>query len=223
MVDTDAVADSTTIGIVTAATATIYFVFLTYFDWMRHPYLPALRQQLWTIVHYPLHLALVLFMQGFNQFIVWSKIINVIGSLSFESVLNTVDDVSKASTATVVSNLTDLTTDFFERFPPKYYMTYVSVNDSLNNISSLADEFWPKLAHFAETLDDNDRQPQEDFDLFANSFISMTVSMENALLENFKIDLVEEVIEADNTTTSSNVIEINVNVKTWERFELVVS
>lgn len=213
---------SQTIGILTAATTTIYFIFLVYFDWMKHPKLPALRQQFWTCMHFPFHLALVLFMQGFTQFILWSKIVDVMDHLSFNSVLNTENQISKATSEEVFNNMTSITTDFFKEYPPKYYSSWQVVHEGLANISTIPDEFWPQLGKYVASLDNNDVPPENETRTFRNAFFAISASMENALFERLGVDLVQEVTEQDNTTLSLG-LESQVNLQTWQRFDLVVS
>ncbi|KAF7559903.1 hypothetical protein G7046_g4234 [Stylonectria norvegica] len=216
--------NSQTIGIVTAATITIYAVFLIYFDWMKHPYLPAVRQQMWTFLHYPFHLALVLFMQGFTQFIIWSKIINTIKNLTFDNVLNNIDDVARATTKQIIDSLTKTIEDFFKLYPPKYTLTSESVITALNNISTIPDAYWPELIKYSRTNATEDMPPMNETNIFVNAFQAISVSMENALLETFGIDLVKELSEENETATADTTgFEVKVNQETWERFDLVFS
>ncbi|KAH6895770.1 hypothetical protein B0T10DRAFT_398044 [Thelonectria olida] len=211
--------DSQTIGIVTAAAATIYFVFLVYFDWMKTSYLPTFRQQAWAIVHFPFHLAMVLFMQGFTQFIIWSKIVDTINHLSFDSVFSSTEDLAKSTTVDVVNSLVDIVNKFFKDYPPKYSATWSNVEYAVGNISLISDDFWPALAEYSNTGDDSDVNAT-DYNNFNTYFGDLATSMENSLLETFGIDLVEEVTD-DNKTISDTGLESTVNARMWQRFELV--
>ncbi|KAF4982410.1 hypothetical protein FZEAL_1928 [Fusarium zealandicum] len=214
--------NSQTIGIVTAAAGTVYFVFLIYFDWMKNPYLPKLRQQLWTILHFPFHLALVLFMQGFTQFVIWSKIIDTLNHLTFDSILGDINAIAKATSESVAKDLGNMTDNFFKTYPPKYATTWVTVQDALDNITAIADDFWVQVAKYSETLNDEDLPADEDLTTFQESFYSIAYSMENSLLETFGIDLVTEVSEDKaNANITENGLEAKVNEQTWIRFQLV--
>ncbi|KAH7160951.1 hypothetical protein EDB81DRAFT_332783 [Dactylonectria macrodidyma] len=212
--------DSQTIGIVTAAAATIYCVFLVYFDWIKTSYLPTFRQQIWSILHFPFHLAMVLFMQGFTQFIIWSKIMDTLSTLSLDSVFDDVDKLAKATTEVVVDSLYTMINKFFEDYPPKYTATIDNVQWAVGNISLLPDSFWPDLATYITTLDDNDVTNETQFYDFFSNFMNMSTSMENSLIETFGIDLVEEVTDANKNVTESG-LESEVNAKMWARFDLV--
>jgi hypothetical protein len=54
----------------------MYFFFQIYFDWMDHEHLKGLRQLTWTIFHFPFHVALLLFMEGSTQFMMWWKAVS---------------------------------------------------------------------------------------------------------------------------------------------------
>ncbi|KAJ3518317.1 hypothetical protein NM208_g14559 [Fusarium decemcellulare] len=193
--------DSQTIGIVTAASTAVYAVFLVYFDWMKNPYLPHFRQQLWTIIHFPFHLALVLFMQGFTQFVIWTKIIDTLNHLTLDSVLNDLNDIAKSTSKSIKDDLSKMINDYFELYPPQI-----------------------RFAKYADTLQDKDLPDSDDFNTFANAFYAISYSMENALLETFGIDLVKEVSEEnehDHIEQTDSGLEAQVNDETWVRFELV--
>lgn len=214
--------DSQTIGIVTAAAATIYCVFLVYFDWIKTSYLPTFRQQIWSLLHFPFHLAMVLFMQGFTQFIIWSKIMDTLKTLELNSVFDDIDSIKQATTDLVVDSLYTMINKFFEDYPPKYTATIDNVQWAVGNISLLPDSFWPDLATYLTTFDDNDITNGTQFYDFITNFMNMSTSMENSLIETFGIDLVEEVTDANKNVTESS-LESEVNIRMWARFDLVVS
>lgn len=161
-------------------------------------------------------------MQGFTQFIIWSKIIDIINNLSFYSILSSAEDISVATSQVVRDNVSSLTNEFFHEFPPKYYFSWGIVHEGLANISTLPDDYWPLLGKYAMTLDENDYPPLNESKVFYTAFYGITLAMENTLLETFGMDLVEEVVEQDNTTLPIG-IESKVNTQTWGRFNLVVS
>lgn len=161
-------------------------------------------------------------MQGFTQFIIWSKIIDILNNLSFYSILNSAEDISVSTSQVVHDNLTSLTNEFFHEYPPKYFFSWAIVHEGLANISTIPDDYWPLLGKYATTLDDNDYPPLNESYVFYTAFGGITFAMENTLLETFGIDLVKEVVEQDNTTLPIG-IEFKVNTQTWGRFNLVVS
>ncbi|KAM0563345.1 hypothetical protein ACHAPJ_001063 [Fusarium lateritium] len=217
--------DSQTIGIVTAASTIVYTVFLVYFDWMRRNYLPRARQLAWTLLHYPLHLALGMFVQGFTQLIIWTKVLDVFSNIDLKSeYLSDDKKVAKSTTKTIVDQLEKVVKKFFETYTPQYITTMNTATDALANISTIDNTFWPQLVKYSETELDADFPNTTEYDTLQNALISLESAMENALLETFKIDLVSEVNDANkdkNLNQTDVAFESEVNAQTWERFELI--
>jgi low temperature requirement protein LtrA len=67
---------SATIGVLISGIATSYLFFMIYFDWMNYHVLSNARQLFWCILHFPFHVALLLFMDGAASFIVFWKIVS---------------------------------------------------------------------------------------------------------------------------------------------------
>ncbi|KAH6668806.1 bacterial low temperature requirement A protein-domain-containing protein [Halenospora varia] len=63
-----------TVGCVIASVMIIYFLYMLYFDALPPHHFGSIRQQFWAYLHFPLHLALVLFLVGVSQFFIWNKI-----------------------------------------------------------------------------------------------------------------------------------------------------
>ncbi|KAH7119344.1 hypothetical protein EDB81DRAFT_891824 [Dactylonectria macrodidyma] len=188
--------------------------------WIKTSYLPTFRQQFWTLLHFPLHLSMVLFMQGFTQFIIWSKIMDTLSKLILKSVFDDINSLARSTTAVVVDSLTTTINKFFEEYPPKYISTIDNVNWAVGNISELSDDFWPDLAKYLTTLNESDIINMTEFSDFWTSFNNMSTSLQNSLIETFGIDLVEEVTDANKNVTETG-LESEVNTKMWARFDLV--
>lgn len=197
---------------------------MIYFDWMKRNYLPAWRQQAWTLLHFPFHLALVLFMQGFTQFIIWSKIIDVLNNLSFDSIMNSLDATAEATSLEIQENLYNITTEYFALYPPKYYDTWESVNYALTNVTDISDSFWPQIIRWIETQADADLPSADDATLYLQIMTALSSSMSNALYENFGIDLYKELLDENpNVDINGGGFQNTVNEETWNRYMLVVS
>ncbi|RKL05111.1 hypothetical protein BFJ71_g3350 [Fusarium oxysporum] len=214
-----------TIGIVTAAATTIYAVFLIYFDWMKNPYLPKFRQQLWTLLHYPLHLALCLFIQGFTQLVIWTKIFDVFKHLNSSSVLlDNTSLMAKATTKMIVDELQKVVTKFFETYTPQYITTLNTADAALKNISAINDTFWPQIVKYSDTNQDKDFPDQNDYQTFVDAMIGLMSAMENALLETFKVNLAKEVDDENKSKgiqQTDSGFESELNEKMWIRFQLI--
>ncbi|KAK2594922.1 hypothetical protein QQS21_007370 [Conoideocrella luteorostrata] len=209
-----------TVGIVTAAASTTYIIFLVYFDWMKKKHLTPWRQQLWTILHFPLHLGMVLFMQGFTQFIVWSKVIDVM--IHQVGAGWTMDDyvaLGNFTSAMVQKNITDEVNQYFSVYDPKYSTVENSVSIALANISLIPDSFWSQLAQNA-SLENNYT------DLYFKITDILYFAMYNSLFFTFDIDLIKESIDSgDARRTAIARMDGGVSdllfVKTGERLQLV--
>ncbi|PHH70531.1 hypothetical protein CDD80_5951 [Ophiocordyceps camponoti-rufipedis] len=219
--------DGVTIGLVTAAVATIYFVFLVYFDWLRDSFhLPAIRQQLWMSVHLPFHLSLILFTQGFTQFLIWSKIVDVLNTVSMGFGRKGHEWLTDATTAEVQARLNESTQAFFMDFPPKIPSTWITINDAISNITLIPDAFWSELSNYYEThnasaFNTTDIKAAQ---VFSDIMTATMSSMANALFATFGMDL-----ESDVTNKNPRLYDDikgggfqgEVQTETWDRYRLV--
>jgi hypothetical protein len=136
-----------TVGNVTAAVATIYITFQIYFDWMRHLNLAGYRQLLWTLLHFPVHLSLTLFVEGTSQFVIWLKISEVLEQANqflFEATSKFVIVDDQANIVNIFpSSLADgynkTLTDFFTNYPPRYIDPYLDAMAVITNLKSIPD------------------------------------------------------------------------------------
>lgn len=60
-----------TIGDIICSVLILYFIYMLYFDWLQEEHMGTIRQQIWAFLHFPLHLCLVLGVEGVSQFIKW--------------------------------------------------------------------------------------------------------------------------------------------------------
>ncbi|KAM0301843.1 hypothetical protein ACHAPM_004995 [Fusarium culmorum] len=218
-----------TVGVVLSSATTIYVVFLIYFDWMKNPYLPKFRQQLWTIIHYPLHLALCLFIQGFTQLVIWTKVFNVIKTIDLFGGINEddipVDSISDITTKIMRNIFETIVKNFFTLFPPQYIETQEAVITALDKFSTINDTFWVPFFDWTETQLDKDMPDAKQFQILTESLQGLGNAMTNAILETFKINLVSEVQEyneAHNITEQTGAeFEADLSNRLDARFHLI--
>lgn len=201
-------------------------LFLIYYDWMKTAYLPPLRQVLWTLLHFPFHLALVLFMQGFTQFIQWSKVIDVINHLSFSWIVDDPKALTDATSVEVQKNITEELSEFFELYHPQYADTDDLINDALANITEIPNSFWPKLSKYW-LVEDYNLPNDTNTELFFNIMDSLQTAMYNSIFSTFEIDLEGEINkENEETGTEDNSTNAQfasqVTDETLDRYFLVV-
>ncbi|RMZ70046.1 Low temperature requirement A [Pyrenophora seminiperda CCB06] len=66
------------IGTVVAAVLLLYLVWMLYFDQLSHDRFGTVRQQIWGLLHYPLHSAIVLCVEGNTSLIVWNSAVQIL-------------------------------------------------------------------------------------------------------------------------------------------------
>ncbi|TFA98417.1 hypothetical protein CCMA1212_009865 [Trichoderma ghanense] len=217
--------DAMTIGILTAGVATTYMIFLIYFDWMKASHLPPVRQMIWTMLHFPFHLALVLFLQGFTQFIQWSKVVDVFNHLAANWIVFDPARLPRATSELVQQNMTDEIASFFKLYPPKYSDTQYVFQEALDNITNIPNSFWPKWAD--ALTDENYELPRDKTtDLFSTIIEALVTAMENSVFTNFEIDLEAEAVKEQRETgeevnQSAADFSAQIDQATWDRYNLV--
>jgi hypothetical protein len=194
---------------------------------MRSPYLPKFRQQLWTLLHYPLHLALCLFVQGFTQLVIWTKIFDVFSHLDTNSVLlNDEKLLSKATTKEIVKEMEKFVIDFFQIYTPQYITTLNTADAALKNLSTVSDKLWGQAFKYSQTNLEKDAPDPVQFQTVQDALLALISAMENAVLETFKINLVKEVDDENQSKGIEQTdagFESELNEKTAIRFVLIVS
>ncbi|KAI1264369.1 hypothetical protein F5Y18DRAFT_436769 [Xylariaceae sp. FL1019] len=132
--------NSATIGGLTSGIATIYFVFMTYFDWIaNHDRLKGIPLLLWTILHYPFHVLMLLFMEGLAQFLIMFKVIEAL----LKSFNSFVDKIGYASdTESLVGVFNSTANQLWSDYPSSYIYTSTVVDKIIANVSTFPDAFW---------------------------------------------------------------------------------
>ncbi|TVY68728.1 hypothetical protein LSUE1_G006963 [Lachnellula suecica] len=137
--------DSETIGILVAAITIIYFLYMLYFDFLPKVHFGSYRQPIWAFFHAPFHLALVLFMEGLAEFVIWHKMVAAASYFSdqvSESLTPLADAVAANETANtapeffeqVVTNLNNTINAIWVLYPPEFTTTLVETENLLSEI-----------------------------------------------------------------------------------------
>jgi hypothetical protein len=103
---------SSDIGTIVAAVLLIYFIWVLYFDQIEHDRFGTIRQQIWAILHFPLHVAILLTVEGSTTLILWN-IIKDLSNYLFDNLpcpgINTFDPtLGYASVEGVVTSIASL-------------------------------------------------------------------------------------------------------------------
>lgn len=59
-------------AMIVCAVLNLYFMYMIYMDWIHEGLFGTIRQQIWSFLHFPLHVALVLAVEGASQSITWN-------------------------------------------------------------------------------------------------------------------------------------------------------
>ncbi|KAE9966283.1 hypothetical protein BLS_007116 [Venturia inaequalis] len=65
--------NGTEIGSVIAGVLLLYLIWMLYFDQIEHERFGTIRQQIWALLHFPLHVAILLCVEGNTSLIVWNS------------------------------------------------------------------------------------------------------------------------------------------------------
>ncbi|CCE34553.1 uncharacterized protein CPUR_08486 [Claviceps purpurea 20.1] len=224
--------DSRTIGLITAGVATIYFVFLIYFDWLRSSfYLPPLRQIIWTGLHLPFHLSLVLFLQAFTKYILWGKVMGILKRMNAD--ISPFDgdsagaEITNMTSADMVKDVQRAVDDYFSQYPAKSTLITSTVNVAIRNISLVPDSLWPQIIAADKTGNASaiSSENMDNFSTVAYSFQNIILSLTNNLFQVFGIDVAKDVIGSgkgpNEGDINSGILQTKVDHKTWRRYRLV--
>ena len=114
-------------GIVAAAVLLIYLVYVLYFDNIDHHRFGTIGQQIWTLLHFPAHVAILLTVEGSSALIIWTACRSAIGWITEDS-MPSLDDPAKglATSADFINLLKTTYNNTATRF---YYYNLTEVYD----------------------------------------------------------------------------------------------
>ncbi|EGE82820.1 hypothetical protein BDDG_05764 [Blastomyces dermatitidis ATCC 18188] len=148
------------IGLIISYILVIYFIYIIYFDQISEERFGSIRQQIWAILHFPLHMAILLTIEGSRGWIMWNVANRIVehatlkASMFFDGL-----SASQNSTAAqgLVNDLELIVTAVSDRlrspqpvpdFKP-IYNRLLALSDNDNNwgaeTSALFEEFFNKL------------------------------------------------------------------------------
>ncbi|KAF1850773.1 uncharacterized protein K460DRAFT_263912, partial [Cucurbitaria berberidis CBS 394.84] len=70
--------NSKEVGTVAAAVVILYLLWMLYFDQLSSDRFGTVRQQIWSLLHYPLHMAILLCVEGNTSLIVWNSAVQAL-------------------------------------------------------------------------------------------------------------------------------------------------
>ncbi|KAK0383250.1 hypothetical protein NLU13_9163 [Sarocladium strictum] len=210
---------SQTIGTVTACVTLMYIVYMVYSDWVSKVQLPGWRQMAWVLLHFPLHLVMMLFMEGCSQFIIFWKLseksIWMIGQFVplWEGIM---DDPQR-----FVAGMNDLVTEFVKKFPPVYTALYTALEDALATIDDFDydetfDRWWNMTSEAEIEKDKGYRE-------LYGALESIILTLDNTLYNKYGIDYTEDVVNSEGLTDDGqlDVLQMTINNRSYGRFRVV--
>ncbi|KAJ4319634.1 hypothetical protein N0V84_006270 [Fusarium piperis] len=168
-------------GLIACGAAILYFTFQLYFDWMdHHSHMSPIRQALWTILHLPFHIAIVLTVEGSGQWITWQRTWEAIN----EAVLSVTTGLTKALDSGMGGQ--DLVKELAGALD-KTYETYTfsvktvnTMNSELAKLAEFPDSVWKS---FATNLDANNLTANDT--AIAESLATIYSSLMNAISNTY--------------------------------------
>ncbi|KAH7353431.1 hypothetical protein B0T11DRAFT_117630 [Plectosphaerella cucumerina] len=182
-----------TVGVVAAGIGISYVIFMLYFDWMPTWEINEWRQLAWSLLHYPVHLSMTMFVEGIAQLILyWKCVENInhvgagIGGRATAFLQNLVD--TEESIPDRFPKLANYLYDEIHNFSRLYEPTYTDTQWALNESTVLIAQIDP------ESTTEN---PLEQLSKYLNAIF---VCLENSLYQSYEVDFIEDTVEAFNTT-----------------------
>lgn len=128
-------------GITISAVLLLYFVWILYFDQIDHDRFGTIRQQVWAILHFPLHTALILVSEGNATLILWKAIVRYLSEAS--TIYNHAVGMISSTNAEVVDYLESHLEQFSHHFKNETLQSFdfaSFVNNSLSEIRQLPND-----------------------------------------------------------------------------------
>ncbi|RYC55372.1 hypothetical protein CHU98_g10833 [Xylaria longipes] len=192
---------SSKISNLAAGVATVYVVFMIYFDWVAgHQYLVGVRQRLWAMLHLPFHIILLLFSEGSVQFVLWWKIFETLRDVGkqIDAATSITTFPEGSETQTIVDALNSTIWNIWDIYPPMYDITYSDIDQFLHNISMIPSAFWIGGNISDETPYDS---------IFLTDLLGILTTIGNSIFVTYKIDPIENIADIVSENASSSAIE----------------
>ncbi|KAF2234411.1 hypothetical protein EV356DRAFT_532972 [Viridothelium virens] len=202
---------SSVIGDIVAAILVIYFIFLIYFHRMQDHHIGTFRQQLWSFLHFPFHVALVLALEGSQQFTLWRQGVQLFTDLTdqFSEALGPFD-LSQPLSAEDYQNITESLNRIGNY---TFYWSPVGLD-----ITTYEDNFQNYLNIFNTTSQEIAEQTSNATDKLVNAATNILSVLSDAVFAEIGIAVEEE----DNSEENLDELEDSVSNPQWVNlFQLV--
>lgn len=211
-----------TIGVVTACIALVYIVYMVYSDWVSKVQLPGWRQMAWVIIHFPLHLAMMLFMEGVSQFIIFWKLT--------EQTLRTArqlqplsEKIESGSFDSFAEDMRQFVTDFTNKFPPMYTFLYTALTDALDTIDNFDIQKVADRIAALPNATEEDIMNDKDYKGLIKASTDIGYALDNILYGTYGIDFTKQVVEDAGVGDEDAVVGLqqDIHQRNYARFRVV--
>lgn len=148
---------------------------MLYFDRMQEDHFGTIKQQIWSFIHFPLHLSLVLLLCGVSQFVIWRQAVESANALDNQLLLDLSTSYTNASEFAASINAT-VSGYVFDWIPKDF-----DASDAMDTVSKSLG----KISNMTEVpIDDLIASGDESF---AEAFNSIYYASFNTILETLGI------------------------------------
>ncbi|KAF7531958.1 hypothetical protein G7054_g8409 [Neopestalotiopsis clavispora] len=207
---------SSLIGIVTSSAALIYIIFQLYFDWMHEEDSMSTRHQVWwAALHLPFHIALVLLLEGSNQFVIWARVQEGV-AVAISKLVSVRDKLPDEPTSAQVSQaLGDVVKPFITKYQPADVLeAWQGVNKSLTDIAELPNSLWTEEHSSAD---------EADYEHWMSELQELLYTMVNAVYNAFGIEAEVETETGAATEEHGEYVQTQATHAIGLRFSLVAN
>ena len=145
---------------------------------------------IWSLAHFPFHLALVLIMEGATQFVVWWKIVELIDYVGneFLHAFRAAEASTESGIASrMVEHLNGTVNSIWEHYPPDLLVTFFHKEELLKQIGQIDDTYWR-----ADFQDPESMAADPRYQNFTEKYRALKVTILNSILKNFNIEAIED-------------------------------
>jgi hypothetical protein len=125
-----------------------------YFGQIEHDRFGTIRQQIWALLHYPLHVAIVLTVEGSTQLITWWIALENLTRLNKD--FSTLDTDYSANTTIFVDRLSQTMIEFDLRFKkeiiPDFTSQYEAIKDLNITVPAESEQIWAIVADIYNSI-----------------------------------------------------------------------
>ncbi|KAI8663220.1 hypothetical protein NCS57_00922300 [Fusarium keratoplasticum] len=190
-------------GLIACGAAILYFTFQLYFDWMdHHSHMSPIKTAIWTVLHLPYHIAIVLTVEGSGQWITWRRTYEAINEALFSLSTGFDQGVSSGKGG---QGVYDAVVEALDKSYKTYTFSAKTVStmfDELSKLPAIPNSYW-------ESFDANRAMtnPTANDTAVLDIYSTLQVSLTNAIFSTYGLTTSSKVktqAEAEGETNQFN-------------------